>query len=157
MTTDPNQTEQYLHILKDDQPPLKSPNTALVAAATTSGIQLSAQQPFVQTIELDQDGDNPKRQTIWCLKDMEIEFLPQFQAEKINTAEFVRRFRDPRWRLDNPHHPIAYMAWFHETTNRLREKIKENKALFMVRRGNRIAFIPQGCDTAYREKILALL
>ena len=71
--------------------------------------------------------------------------------------EFVRRFRDMQWRIDNPHHPIAYMAWMHETNQRLREKVRQNKPLFMVRRGNRIAFIPQGCDTATRDKILALL
>jgi len=27
----------------------------------------------------------------------------------------------------------------------------------MVRRGNKIAFIPQGCEAAVRDKILALL
>lgn len=155
--TEHNHIERHLHLLKDDQPPLKSPNTALVAAATTSGILLSEDQPFVQTIENDHNGGSPKRQTIWCLKDMEIEFLPEFAAEKISTAEFVRRFRDPQWRELNPHHPIAYMAWFHATHLRLREKIRENKALLMVRRGSRIAFIPQGCDAATREKILALL
>lgn len=154
---DPKPIERHLHVLKDDQPPLKSPNTALVAAATTSGIQLSEDQPFVQTIEEDALSGQPKRQTVWCLKDMEIEFLPQFEPERISTAEFVRRFRDPQWRRDNPHHPIAYMAWFHETSQRLREKVRENRALLMVRRGNRIAFIPQGCDAATRDKILALL
>jgi len=152
-TTEP-QIERHLHILKDDQAPLKSPNTALVAAATTSGILLSESQPFVQTIE---DGDPPKRQTVWCLKDMEIEFLPEFETEKISTAKFCRRFRDMAWRLANPHHPIAYMAWFHETNQRLREKVRENKPLFMIRRGKRIAFIPQDCDAATQEKILALL
>lgn len=152
---DPNKIERHLHVLKDDQPPLKSPNTALVAAATTSGIPLSEDQPFIQTLE--GSGDDIKRQTIWCLKDMEIEFLPEFSAEKISTAEFVRRFRDPQWREKNPHHPIAYMAWMHETNQRLRDKIKHNKALLMVRRGNKIAFIPQGCDAATRDKILALL
>lgn len=149
-------SEESLHVLKDDLPALKSPNTALVAAATTSGIPLSETQPFIQTIEAT-DGGEPKRQTIWCLKDIEIDFLPQFQPERISTAEFVRRFRDPDWRATNPHHPIAYMAWFHETTLRLREKVRENKPLLMIRRGRRIAFIPQGCSAAEREKILALL
>jgi len=109
---DPQPIERHLHILKDDLAPLKSPNTALVAAATTSGIRLSEEQPFVQTIEM-KEGE-PRRQTVWCLKDM-------------------------------------------ETNQRLREKIKENKALLMVRRGNRIAFIPEQSSAAEREKILALL
>ena len=150
--------ENSIHILKDDQAPLKSPNTALVAAATTSGFLLSTTSPFIQTLE-DNPGDpeHPKRQTVWCLKDMEVEFLPKFKAESISTAEFVRRFRDMQWRIDNPHHPIAYMAWMHETNQRLREKVRQNKPLFMVRRGNRIAFIPQGCDASTRDKILALL
>ena len=153
----PQSIERNLHVLKDDLPPLQSPNTALVAAATTSGIQLSEGQPFIQTIEEDAVTGKPKRQTIWCLKDDEIEFLPQFEAERISTTEFVRRFRDPQWRTVNPHHPIAYMAWMHETQQRLREKIKQNKALIMVRRGKRVAFVPQDCDAATRERILALL
>jgi hypothetical protein len=153
--TESTTRERKLHVLKDDLPPLKSPNTALVAAATTSGIQLSEDQPFIQTLE--GSGDDVKRQTIWCLKDCEIEFLPEFEPELISTAEFVRRFRDTQWRIDNPHHPIAYMAWMHETNQRLRDKIRLNKALLMVRRGNKIAFIPQGCDAAMRDKILALL
>ena len=147
--------ERRLHVLKDDCQALKSPNTDLVAAATTSGIKLSEDQPFIQTIEGTLEGT--KWQTIWCLKDGEVEFRPEFQAEKISTAEFVRRFRDPQWRTNNPHHPIAYMAWMQETNQRLREKIRENKALLMVRRGNKIAFIPQGCEAATRDKILALL
>ena len=153
--TETTARERKLHVLKDDLPPLKSPNTALVAAATTSGIQLSEDQPFIQTLE--GSGDEVKRQTIWCLKDCEIEFLPEFEPEKISTSEFVRRFKDTKWRTDNPHHPIAYMAWMHETNQRLRDKIRLNKALFMVRRGNKIAFIPQGCEAAVRDKILALL
>ena len=148
--------ERHLHILKDDLAPLKSPNTALVAAATTSGIMLSEEQPFIQTIE-DVPGGEPKRQTIWCLKDMEIEFAPNFARESISTAEFCRRFRDAQWRQANADHPIAYMAWMHETNCRLRDKIRLNKALLMVRRGKKIAFIPQGCDAATRDKILALL
>ena len=154
---DPKPIERNLHVLKDDLHPLQSPNTALVAAATTSGIRLSEDQPFIQTIEEDAITGQPKRQTVWCLKDCEIEFLPEFSAEKITTAEFVRRFRDTAWRLNNPHHPIAYMAWMHETNQRLRDKIRLNKALLMVRRGNKIAFIPQGCEAAVRDKILALL
>ena len=153
--TETTARERKLHVLKDDLPPLKSPNTALVAAATTSGIQLSEDQPFIQTLE--GSVDEVKRQTIWCLKDCEIKFLPEFESEKISTTEFVRRFRDTQWRTDNPHHPIAYMAWMHETNQRLRDKIRLNKALFMVRRGNKIAFIPQGCEAAVRDKILALL
>lgn len=155
--TDPNTIERHLHVLKDDMAPLKSPNTALVAAATTSGILLSEDQPFLHTLEDDPNGGQPKRQTVWCLRDMEIEFLPQFEPERITTGEFVRRFRDPAWRMANPHHPIAYMAWMHETNQRLRERIRDNKALLMVRRGNRTAFIPQGSSAAEREKILALL
>jgi len=150
--------ERKLHVLKDDLPPLQSPNTALVAAAATSGIALSEDQPFIQTLEgTGAEGSVVKRQTIWCLKDCEVEFLPAFEPERIATAEFVRRFRDPKWRLANPHHPIAYMAWMYETQQRLRERIRDNKALLMVRRGNKIAFIPQGCEAATREKILSYL
>ena len=154
---EPRPMERRLHILKDQEAPLKSHNTALVAAATTSGIALSDDRPFVQTIEEEPLSGKPTRQTVWCLKDMEVEFLPEFQAETITTAEFVKRFRDVEWRRSNPHHPIAYMAWFYETHLKLQEQIRENKPLLTVRRGKRTAFIPQGCDADTRNRILALL
>lgn len=145
-----------VHLLKDDKPALKTPNTALIAAATTSGFELSAVQPLVETVEELPSGE-VKRQTVWSLKDTEVEFLPEFKAEKISTAEFVRRFRDLEWCKANPHHPISYMVWCHETANRLREKVRQNKPLIMVRRGKRIAFIPQGSDAATVEKVMAYL
>ena len=144
-----------LVVLKDDLPPLKSTNTALVAAATTCGFMLSIDSPYTHTME--ETGKGTAQQTIWCLQDMEAEFLPQFKAEKLSTGEFIRRFRDTAWRLANPHHPIAYMAWFHETNQRLRENVKKQKPLFMIRRGGRIAFIPQGSSQADQDKILAML
>jgi hypothetical protein len=149
--------ERRLHLLKDHEPPLKSHNTALVAAATTSGIQLSEERPFVQTLEEDPVTGAAKRQSVWCLKDMEVAFLPEFEAETITTAEFVRRFRDTEWRKKNPHHPIAYMAWFYETYRDLLQQLRENKPLLTVRRGNRVALVPQGCDASVRDRILSLL
>jgi hypothetical protein len=149
--------ERRLHILKDNESPLKSRNTAIVAAATTSGIELSGDRPFLHTIEEDPNTKQPKRQTVWCLKDMEIDFSPEFKAETITTAEFIRRFKDAEWRKNNPHHPIAYMAWFYETYMKLQEQIRENKPLLIVRRGNRLALVPQGADAALRDRILSLL
>lgn len=148
--------EESLHIIKDDQPPLKSPTTALVAAAATSGVALSQTQPFVHAIE---SGDNgkPKRTVVWCLADHEIEFAPNFPKERVTTAEFVRRFRDVEWRKANPDHPIAYMAWFFDNLCGLRDQIRANKPLLMIRRGRRVAFIPQDCPPEQREKILSLL
>jgi len=95
-----------------------------------------------------------------------LDLLPKIAARMNDLFESWKHPPSRRWWTSksepaclrrNPHHPIAYMAWMHETNQRLREKIRENKALLMVRRGNRIAFIPQGCDAATREKILALL
>ena len=149
------QTVSHSYILKDDLSPLKSPNTALVAAATTSGIQLSSEQPFLQTVE-EVDG-KIKRQTIWNLKDMSITFKPNFKEEEITTETFVKRFTDAKWRAENPDHPIAYMAYMHETLNRFKDKIKDNKPLIMIRRGSRIAFIPENATQEVRDKILALL
>jgi hypothetical protein len=156
MIPPPQLPDRTLHVLKDELPPLKSSNTALVAAATTSGLMLAQDSPYTHTIE-EVQGREPRQQTIWCLRDMEAEFLPEFEAEKISTSEFIRRFRDTQWRLDNPHHPIAYMAWFHETNQRLRENVKKQKPLLMIRRGGRIAFIPQGSDKITQDKILAML
>ena len=157
-TTDSQErTELRLHIVKDHVSPLKSVKTALVAAAATSGIELSEERPFIQTVEEDPITGEIKRQTVWCLQDSEIDFLPAFQAERISTADFVKRFLDLKWRAENPHHPIAYMAWFYETLMGLKAQIKENKPLLLVRRGKRVAMIPQGCDPETREKLLSIL
>jgi hypothetical protein len=149
-------SQESLHIIKDDQPPLKSATTAMIAAAATSGIGLSGNQPFVHAIESDETGQ-PKRTVVWCLADTEIEFAPNFPDERITTAEFVRRFRDVAWRKANPDHPIAYMAWYAENLSNLRTQIRESKPLLMIRRGRKVAFIPQDCPPERREKILSLL
>ena len=69
----------------------------------------------------------------------------------------MRRFGDPQWRKANPDHPISYMAWASENPSRLRDQIRESKPLLMLRRGRRVAFIPQDCTPERREKIRSLL
>jgi hypothetical protein len=148
--------QESLHIIKDDRPPLDSPATALVAAAGTSGIGLSGTQPFVHAVEMAEGGE-PKRTVVWSLADAEVVFAPNFAEERITTAEFVRRFRDAEWRAAYPDHPIAYMAWFAENLAAYRDQIRASKPLLMVRRGRRVAFIPQDCSPERREKLLSLL
>lgn len=159
-----------VQVLKDQQSPLRSENTLLVCAAMTSGFplftrvdELTGQRGggFSETVEQVQPSPaNPsglKRQTVWLLEDAEVEFRPEFAAERISTGEFIRRYRSSEWRAENPHHPISYMAWTHETYNRLRDKLRHHKPSVMVRRGTRFAVIPASAPATERDALLALL
>lgn len=160
-----------VRVLKDATSPLKSENTLMVCAATTSGIPLHTHidpdtgeksgAGFQETIEkVEPSAANPtgtKRQTVWLLTDEKIEFRPIPACETIDTAEFIRRYKDKEWRAANPDHPIAYMAWMHETYSRLREKLRDHKPTLMIRRGNRVAFIPPHATKEESDKILGLL
>lgn len=141
-------------VLKDHEHPLKSPNTHLVAAAATSGAELS-EQGYLDTIEQDGAG-NPRRTVVWSLKEKEIEFK-SFEGETISTAEFLRRWKSLEWCKANPDHPIAFLRMYQDSLNLLRDHINKAAPTLMVKRGGRTAFIPSDATEAERAKIISKL
>ena len=149
-------TGQKIVFVRGNEPPLRCPHTALIAAALVSGAQLAGEKPFLHTLE-EIDGV-PKRTTTWSVNcGGELVFRPGFTEERIDFAEFRRRFEDEAWCRANPDHPIAYLRAFAETLDELRAQLRDQKPAFLLRKGKRFAVIPQDADPERKREILELL
>jgi hypothetical protein len=149
-------TGQKIVFVRGNEPPLRCPHTALIAAALVSGARLADEKPFLHTLE-EVDGE-PKRTTTWSVDGGgELVFRPGFPEERIDFAEFRKRFGDEAWCRANSDHPIAYLRAFAETLDELRAQLRDQKPAFLLRKGKRFAVIPQDADPERKREILELL
>jgi hypothetical protein len=149
-------TGQKIVFVRGNEPPLRCPHTALIAAAIVSGAKLAGEKPFLHTLE-EVDGE-PKRTTTWSVDGGgELLFRPAFPEERIDFAEFRKRFEDEAWCLANPDHSIAYLRAFADTLEDLRAQLRDQKPAFLLRKGKRFAVIPQDADPERKREILELL
>jgi hypothetical protein len=149
-------TGQKIVFVRGEEPPHRSPDTALVAAALVSGIKLAGNKPFLDTIE--EVGGEAKRAVSWSLDGAsEITFRPAFSEETMDFAEFRHRFEDDSWCRANPDHPIAYLRALSDTLLSLQDHLRGRKPALLIRKGKRFAVIPQDADPERKREILALL
>jgi hypothetical protein len=147
---------QKIVFVRGHEPPLKSPDTALIAAALVSGARLAGDKPLVDTIE-EIEGE-ARRTATWSVDGgSEITFCPNFPSETIDFAEFRRRFLDDGWLRANPDHPIAYLRACADTLAEIRGQLRDRKPAFLIRKGKRFAVIPQDADPERKQQILDLL
>ncbi len=149
-------TGQKIIFVRGSEPPLRSTDTSLIAAALVSGCRLAGQKPFLHTIE--EVNGEASRTTTWSVDGgSEMVFRPNFSEEKIDFAEFRRRFEDENWWRENPDHPIAYMRAFADVLADLYSQLRSQKPALLLRKGSRFAVIPQDADPERKRKILELL
>jgi hypothetical protein len=149
--------ETKVHIFKEeDIPPLKSQNTWMIAAAMTSGIALSKDRPFSDTVEVMPDGSH-RRATVWMTSPEMAKFDPIPTSEEVAPDEFRNRYLSSEWCGKNPDHPIAYMRHFSETYQKLRAYLRTHKSSAIIRRNGKVAIIDADCPQALKEKILSML
>jgi len=147
---------QKIVFVRGHEPPLKSRDTALIAAAVISGAKLAGEKPLIDTIE--EVGDEARRTATWSVDGgSELAFRPNFPAETIDFAEFRKRFEDDAWCRANPDHPIAYLRAFADTFTDIREQLRGRKPAFLIRKGKRFAVIPQDAEPEQKQEILELL
>ena len=147
---------QKIVFVRGHEPPLKSPDTALIAAALISGAKLAGEKPLVDTVE-EIDGD-ARRTATWSMDGgSEMTFRPNFADETIDFAEFRKRFQDDVWCRANPDHPIAYLRAFADAFIDIREQLRGRKPAFLIRKGKRFAVIPQDAEPEKKQEILDLL
>jgi hypothetical protein len=143
---------QRIDFVRDDMPPLKSPNTDLIGAWLTCGGELLEQDPYSCTVEDTPAG--PKMTTTWC----EIGDKPvSFGTETVDFEEFRKRWLLPSWCDDNPDHPISYLRLYRDNSNKLKGWVKSQKPAVLIRRGNRVAVIHPDLPEARKAEILAEL
>ncbi len=146
---------QSIEFIRDNENPVKSRNTRTIAAALSCGCKFS-DRPFVDTVENTDKG--VQRTVTWNMDGAEkAVFRPSFQEEELTFSEVRKRYEDLEWCAANADHPISYLRAFNDNLNRLTDFVKQSKPLALIRRGSRMVLIPQDCDQAKREKLLAML
>jgi len=143
---------QRIDFVRDDLPPLKSPNTDLIGAWLNSGGELLKEEPHSQTVEDTQSG--PKMVTTWLVNG---DVKAEFGSEQIDFEEFRKRWLSVEWCRENPEHPISYMRAFRDNMTKLKDWIKTQKPSVLIRRGKRVAVIHPDLPEARKNQILAEL
>jgi hypothetical protein len=131
-------TGSTYHYLKDDQDPLRSPNTQAIAALLTCGGELVKEGGYMNAIGTN-DG-KPTRTVVWMAEDKKITF-EDFKGETISTNELLRRWNDRAWLSKNLDHPITYLRTFMEKLGKLRDAIRENPPQLHIQKSGRSAYI----------------
>jgi hypothetical protein len=148
--------DDKIQIIKEENtPPLKSQNTWLVAGMLTSGIPLQ-DKGYNDMVEVLPSGET-KRITSWIPSNKTAKFTPIKEEEEIDASEFARRFLSKEWCEANADHPIAYLRFYMETYQNLRNAIRERKPSALIRRGGRFAVISPDATEKEREKMLSLI
>lgn len=127
-----------------------SKNTVAVAAAGASGLRIEEYQRCVEDVA----SVGPQSVCVWKLEEGYVEFRPDFAAEQVSTAEFLRRMRDTNWQRENPHHPIAYMAAAVEAYKRLVRTVHDSAPLITFRRGKQTAYLCLKGDRENQRRLL---
>jgi len=143
---------QKIQWVRDELPPLKSPNTDLVCGWLTCGGQLLKVGGYSDTVEQTESG--PKRTVTW---NIDGNVLVNFGAEEIDFEEFRRRWISETWCVANSDHPITYLKQYRDNTRKVRDWIRDQKPSVLIKRGNRTAVIPANCEEAKRQQILSAL
>lgn len=127
-----------------------SKNTVAVAAAGASGLRIEEYQRAIEDVP----NHGPQSVCVWKLEDGYVEFRPDFAAEQVSTAEFLRRMRDEKWQRANPEHPISYMAAAVEAYKRLVRTVHDSAPLITFRRGRQTAYLCLKGDRENQRRLL---
>jgi hypothetical protein len=104
---------QQIQFWRDDQPPLKSDFTQMVAAALICGFKFASDKPLLDTLE-EVDGQ-PRRSVTWSFDGgTKAAFRNDLQEAVMELAEFRKCYESLDWCRANPDHPIAYLCAFSE-------------------------------------------
>lgn len=147
-------TGDQIHWIKDELPPLKSPNTDLMVAWLTCGGKLAPGTSYVDSIEETQSG--PKR-TVTYLFDGSVSVDFTGIETGVSFETFRKRWLDDGWIDANPDHPISFLKIGLKNNRIARQWIREQKPAALIKRGNKIAFIPADCPEHRKQRILSEL
>ena len=145
-------TGMRIDYIRDNLPPLKSPNTDLIGAWLAVGGQLLDEENFHDTVEETTDG--VKRQVIWSVKG---DVLASLNGEEVNFDEFRRRWLSDEWRAANPLHWITIQRAQRDHTVALKTWLQTQKPCALIRKGKRCVVIHPDLPEEKKAKLLAQL
>lgn len=137
---------QIIQVLTDNESPLKSPNTDLVAAWITAGGRLLENGGYEDVYE----GD--KRFVTWvidaCVK-------VKIDGEEVEFSTFKNRFLDQGWCEANPDSNIAFLRAFRDNGRDLKQWAKQQATGIRVRSGNSVGVIYPHSSQALKDEFAA--
>jgi len=141
-----------INFIRDNLPPLKSPNTDLIGAWLAVGGQLLDEENFHDTVEETSDG--VKRQVVWSVKG---DVPAVVGDEEVSFEEFRRRWLSEEWRAQNPKHWISIQRAQRDFTVTLKTWLQTQKPCALIRKGNRCVVIHPDLAEDKKAKLLAQL
>lgn len=148
------QTGQQITWLKDSLPPLKSPNTDLMVAWLTCGGKLAEGTSYLDSVEESIDG--PKRTVTYLFDGSTLVDFGGIESG-ISFDEFRRRWLDDDWISAHLDHPIAFLKAALRNSKIVRAWLREQKPAALIKRGNKVAYIPADCPEQRKQRILSEL
>lgn len=143
---------QQIDYIRDNLPPLKSPNTDLIGAWLAVGGELLDEENFHDTVEETSDG--VKRQVIWSVKG---DLPARVGGEEVTFEEFRKRWLSDEWRAANPRHWITIQRAQRDFTVQLKTWLQTQKPCALIRKGNRHVVIHPDLPADKKAKLLAAL
>lgn len=143
---------QQIDYIRDNLPPLKSPNTDLIGAWLAVGGELLDEENFYDTVEETSDG--VKRQVIWSVKG---DLPARVGDEEVTFEEFRKRWLSDEWRAANPRHWITIQRAQRDFTVQLKTWLQTQKPCALIRKGNRHVVIHPDLPADKKAKLLAAL
>lgn len=140
--------------IKDELPPLKSPNTDLMVAWLTCGGKLADGTSYVDAIEDTLSG--PKRTVTYLFDGSKTVDFAGIESG-VNFETFRKRWLDDAWVESNADHPISFLKVGLKNNRIVRQWLREQKPAALIKRGNKVAFIPADCDERRKQRILSEL
>ena len=141
-----------INFIRDNLPPLKSPNTDLIGAWLAVGGQLLDEENFQDPVVETRDG--VKRQVVWSVKG---DVPAVVGDEEVSFEEFRRRWLSEEWRAQNPKHWISIQRAQRDFTVTLKTWLQTQKPCALIRKGNRCVVIHPDLAEDKKAKLLAQL
>ena len=143
---------QRVDFVRDNLPPLKSPNTDMIAAWCGIGGKLLDENNYEDTVE--ETGNEFRRQVTWAINgDVKI----NTGTETIDFEEFRRRWLSEEWRQSNPLCIVSLLRRVRDKAVEMKTWIKSEKPWVKVTRGSRYVTFHPDLDEARKAKLLSQL
>jgi len=137
---------QTIQVLSDNESPLKSPNTDVIAAWITAGGKLLERGGYEDVYE----GD--KRFVTWVI---DADVKATIDGQQIDFATFKACFLDQSWCEANPDSNIAFIRAFRDNARDLKQWAKQQATGVRVRSGNSIGVIYPHSSQALKDEFAA--
>ena len=141
---------QEIHIVRDNLPPLKSPNTDMIAAWLGIGGALLAENNYEDSVENTPDG--PRRQVMWAV-DGDVKVT--LNGEVLHFDEFRRRWLSDAWRAENPQHWVTVLKSVRDKAVWMKTWIKQQPPWIKITKGNRTACFHPDLPEDKKRQLLA--